>query len=135
LEIENERGGSTCWSDLFDSDQAALDEALQAIDEDGIRNFIDIENDPASLRALWNVTISQSDIAELRSTLASSDKMISFAGACGVFAAVVSMPDFRAPSEWIEVIKGRSYLCQHRRRATLHRRSDGALQRSRALRD
>jgi uncharacterized protein len=106
LEIENERWGSTCWSNLFDSDQAALDEALRAIDEDGIRGFIDIENDPASLRALWNVTIAQPDIAELRSTLGSSDRMISFHGACGVFAAVVSTPDLRAPSEWIEVIKG-----------------------------
>ena len=106
LEIEDELGGSTCWEDLFDSDQAALDEALRSIDEEGIGTFIDVESDPASMRALWNLDIAQSDIAELRSILASSGGMSSFHAACGVFAAVVSMPDFRAPSEWIDLIKG-----------------------------
>jgi uncharacterized protein YecA (UPF0149 family) len=106
LEIEDELGGSTCWDDLFDSDQAALDEALRTIDEEGIRSFIDVGSDPASMRALWSLTVAQSDIAELRNTLASSGRMSSFHGVCGVLAAVVSMPDFRAPSEWIELIKG-----------------------------
>jgi len=106
LEVEDELGGSTCWEDLFDSDQAALDEALRTIEEEGIRSFLDAKSEPASMRALWNLSIAQSDIAELRNLLASSGKMSSFHGACGVFAAVVSTPDFRAPSEWIELIKG-----------------------------
>lgn len=42
----------------------------------------------------------------LRSILAASDEMTSFESACGVFAAVVSTPGLRPPSEWIELIKG-----------------------------
>jgi uncharacterized protein len=106
LEIEDEHGGSTCWDDRFHSDQAALDEALRSIDEDGIRSFIDVQSDPVSMRALWNATVAQSEIAELRSAMAASGRMIGFHGACGVFAAVVSTPQLRAPSEWLGLIKG-----------------------------
>ena len=106
LEIEDEHGGSTSWEDLFDSDQAALDEALRSIDEEGIRTFIDVTSDPATTRALWNMTIAQSEIAGLRRIQAMSDSMVSFHGACGVFAAVASTPDLRAPGEWLDLIKG-----------------------------
>ncbi len=39
LEIQDPLGGSTLWHDRFASDQDALDEALQAIEKDGIESF------------------------------------------------------------------------------------------------
>ena len=39
LEIVAQNGISTVWDDLFPSDEAALAEALKAIDEEGIRSF------------------------------------------------------------------------------------------------
>jgi hypothetical protein len=39
LEVEDQDGGSTVWDDRFPSDQAALDEALQIIETEGIRAF------------------------------------------------------------------------------------------------
>ncbi len=39
LEVVDEEGTSTVWDDLFDSDQAALDEVLKAIKEDGLGAF------------------------------------------------------------------------------------------------
>ena len=41
LEIVNDHGTSTVWDDQFPTDQAALDEALQAIEEEGIAAFLD----------------------------------------------------------------------------------------------
>jgi hypothetical protein len=39
LELEDQLGGSTVWDDAFESDQAALDAALSAIDEEGLESF------------------------------------------------------------------------------------------------
>lgn len=40
LEIFDEEGTSIVWNDLFDTDQAALDELCQAIEEEGILAII-----------------------------------------------------------------------------------------------
>ena len=40
LEVVDETGASTVWDDLFPTDQAALDEALKTIREEGIRTFL-----------------------------------------------------------------------------------------------
>lgn len=40
LEIVNDHGTSTVWDGQFPTDQAALDEALQAIEEQGIAAFL-----------------------------------------------------------------------------------------------
>lgn len=40
LEVIDEYGNSTVWNDPFPTDQAALDEATRAIDEDGIDAMI-----------------------------------------------------------------------------------------------
>jgi hypothetical protein len=40
LEVVDETGASTVWDDLFATDQAALDEALKTIREEGIRTFL-----------------------------------------------------------------------------------------------
>ncbi len=39
LEVVDEEGTSTVWDDLFDSDQAALDEVMRAIKEEGLAAF------------------------------------------------------------------------------------------------
>ena len=43
LEVVDETGASTVWDDLFPTDQAALDEALKTIREEGIRTFLSDE--------------------------------------------------------------------------------------------
>jgi uncharacterized protein len=40
LEIVDERGTSTAWGDLFETDKAALEEAFMAIEAEGIGSFI-----------------------------------------------------------------------------------------------
>ena len=39
LEVVDHEGGSTVWEDPFESEQAALDEAMQTLATDGIRSF------------------------------------------------------------------------------------------------
>lgn len=39
LEIEDHTGGSTVWDDRFPTDQAALDEAMNTIEAEGIASF------------------------------------------------------------------------------------------------
>jgi uncharacterized protein YecA (UPF0149 family) len=106
LELEDELGGSTVWDEPFESDRAALDEALQTIERDGIHSFAERESDPAAMRALWDLAVAQPAIAELRRTLASGNGMVGFHGACGVFAAVASAPELRTPSEWLDLVRG-----------------------------
>ena len=45
LEVVDETGTSTVWDDSFSTDQAALDEALETIREEGIRTFLSGETD------------------------------------------------------------------------------------------
>jgi hypothetical protein len=40
LEVVDATGTSTVWDDLFPTDQAALDEAMKTIHEEGIRTFL-----------------------------------------------------------------------------------------------
>jgi hypothetical protein len=44
LEVVDEEGTSTVWDDLFDTDQAALDEVLKAINEEGLSAFFESGN-------------------------------------------------------------------------------------------
>ena len=40
LEVVDEEGGSTVWGERFETDQAALDEAKQIIEKDGMAIFL-----------------------------------------------------------------------------------------------
>jgi len=40
LEVEDHLGGSTVWDEPFSTEQAALDAALQAIDEEGVQGLV-----------------------------------------------------------------------------------------------
>jgi hypothetical protein len=44
LEVVDEEGTSTVWDDLFETDQAALDEVLRTIEEEGLSAFRDSGN-------------------------------------------------------------------------------------------
>ena len=44
LEVVDEDGTATFWDDLFDTDQAALDEVLKTIKEEGLSAFRDSGN-------------------------------------------------------------------------------------------
>ena len=44
MEVVDEDGTSTVWDDLFDTDQAALDEVLKTIKEEGLSAFRDSGN-------------------------------------------------------------------------------------------
>ncbi len=44
LEVVDEEGTSTVWDDLFDSDQAALDEVLGSIEREGLGAFREVGN-------------------------------------------------------------------------------------------
>ncbi|MGH8244114.1 MAG: hypothetical protein ACRETY_12295, partial [Steroidobacteraceae bacterium] len=39
LEVVNDVNTSTCWTETFDTDKEALDEALRTIEENGIEEF------------------------------------------------------------------------------------------------
>jgi hypothetical protein len=39
LEVEDSSGGSTVWDERFETDRAALDAALQAVEDEGIESF------------------------------------------------------------------------------------------------
>ena len=43
LEIVSDSGTSTCWSDSFDTEQLALDEAMKTIKENNIEYFRESE--------------------------------------------------------------------------------------------
>ena len=40
LEVVDQDGGSTVWDDPFPTDQTAMDEAMRAIEEEGIATFL-----------------------------------------------------------------------------------------------
>jgi hypothetical protein len=40
LEVVDQEDGSTVWDDPFPTDQAALDEAMRTIEEEGIATFL-----------------------------------------------------------------------------------------------
>ena len=41
--VQNDRGISSVWHELFDSAQIAIQTAMRAIDEEGVGEFVDIE--------------------------------------------------------------------------------------------
>jgi len=48
LEVIDQFGNSTVWDDSFPSDQSALDEALDTIDQEGIESVIGLPSQSAN---------------------------------------------------------------------------------------
>ena len=44
LEVVAEDGTSTVWDNTFVSTRVALDEAIRAVDEEGVRSFLEVGN-------------------------------------------------------------------------------------------
>jgi hypothetical protein len=51
LEVVDERGTSTVWDDLFETDKLALEEAIMAIESEGIGSFISQADNEAKAAA------------------------------------------------------------------------------------
>lgn len=105
LEIEHQDGGCTEWDERFDTDQAALDEALRAIDEDGAGSFARMVAEATS-REEWARKLSSSPLSDIRLELDSSSQLMGFQQTCGVFAAVATAPEMVRSSAWLDLIKG-----------------------------
>ncbi len=116
LEVEDHLGGSTVWDDPFETDQAALDEAMRAIDEDGIESFANASGDPA-LGRLWTITCSRPPIADLKRMLEASPKLLNFQAICGLFAAVATAPALVPPSSWLPTVLGEHTFANQREAA------------------
>jgi uncharacterized protein len=106
LEVVDQDGGSTVWDDPFDSDQAALDEALNAIEEDELPSFAKPLQAPSSAASEWLSKLDAGPLSEIKQTLESSPQMLGFHATCGVFAAVATAPEMVRSSAWLELIKG-----------------------------
>jgi uncharacterized protein len=117
LEVEDHLGGSTVWDDPFATDREALDEALRAIDEDGIESFAKASGDPALGRRLWTITCSRPPIAELKRMLEASPKLLNFQAICGLFAAVATAPALVPPSSWLPTVLGEHTFANQREAA------------------
>lgn len=106
LEVEDQDGGSTVWEDPFDTDQAALDEALSAIDEEGIEALLEAPHDWSATPQAWPLKLAAPPLSELRRMLEASPEMMGFHATCGVFAAVATAPEMVRSSAWLELIRG-----------------------------
>ena len=113
LEVVDEHGNSTVWSDSFPSDQAALDEVLKTVNDEGISSLIgepargSSGQPPAEL--LEMAPPSDEELDELEDFLASdacSDETMLLDALDGYLTAIVSGPDLVKPSEWLPGVWG-----------------------------
>ncbi|MBW7861238.1 MAG: UPF0149 family protein [Rhodocyclaceae bacterium] len=115
LEVVDAHGNSTVWDDEFGTDQAALDEVIRAIRDDGIASLIGeprsapstpiIESDP--LRVL--VPLSEDELDELDAFLlsdATSDETMLLDHLDGYLTAIVVGPTSLNMSQWYSGIWG-----------------------------
>lgn len=114
LEVVDQNHTSTVWDDSFPSDQAALDEALRTIDDEGISPLIgDPPHAPASGHpsGAWQgmAPLSDEELDELDDFLASdacSDETMLLDTLDGYLTAIVSGPVLIKPSEWLPRVWG-----------------------------
>lgn len=113
LEVVDEYGNSTVWEEGFGTDQAAFDEAMRSMREDGIAALIgDPAEDAASTRseppALANC-LSDDELAELNDFLLSdavSDETMTLDQLDGYLTAIVVGPTCLNVSQWYVGIWG-----------------------------
>lgn len=103
LEVVDEHGNSTVWDDLFPTDQAALDEAMRTIDEQGIDAVIG----PSPGHDKRNPTmhgLSDAELCELDDFLADDSiesTSMDLAMLDGYLAAIAIGPVLIPPSVWL----------------------------------
>lgn len=115
LEVVDEHGNSTVWEDGFETDQAALDEVIRTIREDGIESLIgepthssaskDPENSPLQLAT----PLRDEELAELDRFLLSdavSDETMLLDHLDGYLTAIIVGPTTLSMSRWYPGIWG-----------------------------
>lgn len=114
LEVVDEHGNSTVWDEPFQSDRAALDEVMRAIDEEGIDSLIGApsassvspqKTDPWQAMA----PLMDEELGELDNFLmsdATSDETMQLGCLDGFLTAIVSGPVMLKPSEWLPQVWG-----------------------------
>ncbi len=103
LEVVDEHGNSTVWDDLFPTDQAALDEAMRTIDEQGIDAVIG----PPPGQDKRNPTmhgLSDAELCDLDDFLADESiesTSMDLAMLDGYLTAIAIGPGLIPPSAWL----------------------------------
>ncbi|NIA52681.1 UPF0149 family protein [Massilia sp. TW-1] len=103
LEVVDEHGNSTVWEGLFSTDQAALDEALRTIDEQGIDAVIGPPPGHDKRNAIL-LGLSDTELYELGDFLADpsiESTSMDLAMLDGYFAAIAIGPELVPVSEWL----------------------------------
>lgn len=116
LEVVDEHGNSTVWNDEFETDQAALDEVMRTIRDDGIESLIgeptqavqgtNIESNPLRLAT----PLSDEELAELDAFLlsdATSDETMLLDHLDGYLTAIIVGPTTLSMSQWYSGIWGK----------------------------
>lgn len=116
LEVVDEHGNSTVWNDEFETDQAALDEVMRTIRDDGIESLIGeptqavqgtgIECNPLRLAT----PLSDEELAELDAFLmsdATSDETMLLDHLDGYLTAIIVGPTTLSMSQWYSGIWGK----------------------------
>ncbi|MDP1614829.1 MAG: YecA family protein, partial [Methylococcales bacterium] len=114
LEVVDEYGNSTVWDDPFQSDKAALDEAIRTIDEEGIDSLIGTPSASPASSELSNTLqmmapLSNEEMDELDRFLmsdATSNETMPLDCLDGFLTAIVSGPVMLKPSEWLPHVWG-----------------------------
>ncbi|MGV0959417.1 MAG: UPF0149 family protein [Limnohabitans sp.] len=129
LEVVDERGTSTVWDDLFETDKQALEEALMAIETEGISSFIANAHaeaqaaEPELLKALEQVKmqpsaqqvqdmmapLSDEELEELDQFLlygVDNDEAMTLDTLDGYLHAIAIGPQTIMPSKWLPKVWG-----------------------------
>lgn len=129
LEVVDERGTSTVWDDLFETDKQALEEALMRINTEGIGNFITKAHaesqtaEPALLKALEQGKIQPTaqDVQDMMAPLSDeeldeldqfllygvdNDEAMTLDTLDGYLHAIAMGPQTIMPSQWLPKIWG-----------------------------
>lgn len=114
LEVVDEYGNSTVWDDQFETDQAALDEVMNTIREEGIEALVgepahpmasDAQGNPLGFASPW----PDDELAELEAFLHSdavSDETMLLDHLDGYLTAIIIGPTTLSLNEWYPGIWG-----------------------------
>jgi uncharacterized protein len=103
LEVVDAYGNSTVWDDSFASDRQALDEALIAIDEDGMDSLIGPSTERRGMSEL-DQSLSEDELNELDDFLADEsieETSMDVSTLEGFLTAIAIGPRAVMPSEWL----------------------------------
>lgn len=103
LAVVDDYGNSTVWDDPFPSDGAALEEALKAIDEEGIDSLIGSPPD-GNQRVETSLELSEDELNELDDFLSDEviqDTSMDVSTLEGFLTAIAMSPDPVLPSQWL----------------------------------